>query len=182
MTKGKCLYSYSSFPKNFHVGIKTIPPVSPPASECQVVLTFNLTGLVWLVSKTSKNHKINVKKYKVTSYQKKVNRCQKISTSKKVTKYDPKSASISGPCRTVWNGSSVIFSCALGRFGTVQVSFLPVPSNGLERFKRHRTISNYFAFGLFLPSNGLERFKCTVKASRKNTWFYFLKSVLTVLS
>ena len=42
---------------------------------------FNLTGLVWLVSKTSKNHKINVKKDKVTSYQKKVERCQKISTS-----------------------------------------------------------------------------------------------------
>ena len=68
------------------------------------------------------------------------------------------------------------------RFGTVQVSFFPVPLNGLERFKRHRTISNYFAFGLFLPSNGLERFKCTVKASRKNTCFYFFKSVLTVLS
>ena len=161
MTKGKCLYSYSSFPKNFHVGIKTIPPVSPPASECQVVLTFNLTGLVWLVSKTSKNHKINVKKDKVTSYQKKVERCQKISTSKKVTKYDPKSASISGPrsnglerfkchffvCpRTVWNGSSVIFACALERFGTVQEA-----SNYFELF---RTISLLGCFYLRTVWNG----------------------------
>ena len=36
------------------------------------------------------------------------------------------------------------------------------PPNYFELFG---TISNYFAFGLFLPSNGLERFKCTVKAS-----------------
>ena len=135
---------------------------------------FNLTGLVWLVSKTSKNHKINVKKYKVTSYQKKVNRCQKISTSKKVTKYDPKSASISGPrsnglerfkchffvCpRTVWNGSSVIFACALERFGTVQEA------------------SNYFELFRFWAVFTFERFG-TVQVhgksqQKKHFYFYF---------
>ena len=132
---------------------------------------FNLTGLVWLASKTSKNHNIKVKKDKVTSYQKKVKRCQKISTSEKNNK--------------IWSKIS---------------QYKWPPSNGLERFKCHfflcpwtvwngsrgielfRTISNYFAFGLFLPSNGLERLKCTVKASRKNICFLFFKSVLTVLS
>ena len=53
-----------------------------------------------------------------------------INIIKKLTKYDPKSASISGPRRTVWNGSSVIFACALERFGTVQEA-----SNYFELFR-----------------------------------------------
>ena len=128
---------------------------------------FNLTGLVWLVSKTSKNHKIGQKKVKWQVIKRQSKDVKRYQHHKTVTKYDPKSASISGPCRTVWNGSSVIFSRALERFGTVQEA-----SNYFELF---RTISNYFAFGLFLPSNGLERFKCTVKASRKNIFIFIFK-------
>ena len=101
-----------------------------------------------------------------------------INIIKKITKYDPKSASISGPRRTVWNGSSVIFSCALGRFGTVQVSFLPVPSNGLERFKRHRTISNYFELVRFWAVFTFERFGTVQvhgKSQQKKHMFLFFK-------
>ena len=38
------------------------------------------------------------------------------------------------------------------------MSFLPVPSNGLERLKRHRTISNYFELFRFWAVFTFERF------------------------
>ena len=55
------------------------------------------------MSKTSKNYKIKVKKDKVTSYQKKVKKYQKMSKNINIIKkiYNPKSARISGPRRTV---------------------------------------------------------------------------------
>ena len=93
-----------------------------------------------------------------------------INIIKKITKYDPTSASISGPRRTVWTGSSVIF---------------PVPSNGLERFKRHQTISNYFELFRFWAVFTFERFGTVQvhgKSQQKKHMFLFFKSVLTVLS
>ena len=121
---------------------------------------FNLTGLVWLVSKTSKNHKIGQKKVKWQVIKRQSKDVKRYQHHKTVTKYDPKSASISGPCRTVWNGSSVIFSRALERFGTVQEA-----SNYFELF-RFWAVFTFERFGT-VPVHG--------KSQQKKHMFLFSK-------
>ena len=101
---------------------------SPCGTAC-VRMPSGFDVLIWLVwFDWCPKHQRIIRVNKLSKESRKMSK--DTNTIKKITKYDPKSASISGPRRTVWNGSSVIFSCALERFGTVQEA-----SNYFELFR-----------------------------------------------